>query len=243
MEKFHSGFRTHYSTESALLRASNDLLLLPTPCSGLILQTITFESVISSMGVCVIDTALNWFPSYFSNRSFLLVFSCGVPQGLILASPPSFSRSALQAGAQSPLWQPGCPLDCLPQGVPRQPPASGRRATTSCRKTDRINLLPNAALRIANVTKRDSASYTCVARNQFGSASTTGRLLITEPTRITLRPTNMEIIVGESIVLPCQMACDPALDVSFSWAFNGQLIDFQRDGEHFERVGGVSGLK
>ena len=61
-----------------------------------------------------------------------------------------------------------------------------------------------------------------------------------EPTRITLRPTNMEIIVGESIVLPCQMACDPALDVSFSWAFNGQLIDFQRDGEHFERVGGVS---
>lgn len=64
-----------------------------------------------------------------------------------------------------------------------------------------------------------------------------------EPTRITMRPTNMEIIVGESIVLPCQIACDPALDVSFSWAFNGQLIDFQRDGDHFERVGGVSHLK
>lgn len=64
-----------------------------------------------------------------------------------------------------------------------------------------------------------------------------------EPTRITMRPTNMEIIVGESIVLPCQIACDPALDVSFSWAFNGQLIDFQRDSDHFERVGGVSHLK
>lgn len=50
----------------------------------------------------------------------------------------------------------------------------------------------------------------------------------------------MEIIVGESIVLPCQIAHDPALDVSFSWAFNGQLVDFDRDGDHFERVGGVS---
>lgn len=53
----------------------------------------------------------------------------------------------------------------------------------------------------------------------------------------------MEIIVGESIVLPCQIAHDAALDVSFSWAFNGQLIDFQRDSDHFERVGGVSHLK
>lgn len=50
----------------------------------------------------------------------------------------------------------------------------------------------------------------------------------------------MEIIVGESIVLPCQVASDPVLDVSFSWAFNGQLIA-KGDG-HFELVGGVSDL-
>lgn len=50
----------------------------------------------------------------------------------------------------------------------------------------------------------------------------------------------MEIMVGESIVLPCQVTVDPALDVSFSWAFNGQLIDFEHDSEHFEKVGGVS---
>lgn len=49
---------------------------------------------------------------------------------------------------------------------------------------------------------------------------------------------DMEIIVGESIVLPCQVASDPVLDVSFSWAFNGQLIA-NGDG-HFELVGGVS---
>lgn len=59
-----------------------------------------------------------------------------------------------------------------------------------------------------------------------------------DPTRITQGPADMEIIVGESIVLPCQVASDPVLDVSFSWAFNGQLIA-KGDG-HFELVGGVS---
>ncbi|KAL6458514.1 hypothetical protein AOLI_G00012970, partial [Acnodon oligacanthus] len=58
------------------------------------------------------------------------------------------------------------------------------------------------------------------------------------PTRITQGPSSLEIIVGESIVLPCQVALDPALDVTFSWAFNGQLIDFHQDSDHFERVGG-----
>lgn len=49
----------------------------------------------------------------------------------------------------------------------------------SCSASLRITLLPNGTLKIANVTKRDAASYTCVAKNQFGTASTTGRLLIT----------------------------------------------------------------
>uniref|UniRef100_A0AAQ5Y6A6 Contactin 3b n=1 Tax=Amphiprion ocellaris TaxID=80972 RepID=A0AAQ5Y6A6_AMPOC len=132
-------------------------------------------------------------------------------------------------------------LECKPQA---SPPAISlwKKGNEILQRTERITLFPNGTLKIANVTKRDAASYTCIAKNQFGTASTTGKLLITDPTRITMRPTNMEIIVGESIVIPCQIACDPALDVSFSWAFNGQLIDFQRDSDHFERVGGsISG--
>uniref|UniRef100_A0AAR2KZL8 Contactin 3a, tandem duplicate 2 n=1 Tax=Pygocentrus nattereri TaxID=42514 RepID=A0AAR2KZL8_PYGNA len=97
-------------------------------------------------------------------------------------------------------------------------------------------LLPDGTLRIINVTKMDGGNYTCLARNQFGTASTTGRLLVTDPTRITQGPVDMEIIVGESIVLPCQIACDPALDVSFSWAFNGQLLS--KLDPHYEHVGG-----
>ncbi|XP_071776062.1 contactin-3 isoform X1 [Centroberyx gerrardi] len=159
---------------------------------------------------------------------------------MVLASPPSFSKSPLRALLKARSGS-EVTLECKPQA---SPPAISlwKKGNEILQRTERITLLPNGTLKIANVTRRDAASYTCIAKNQFGTASTTGRLLITEPTRITLRPTNMEIIVGESIVLPCQIACDPALDVSFSWAFNGQLIDFQRDGDHFERVGGsISG--
>ncbi|XP_056293946.1 contactin-3 [Pseudoliparis swirei] len=161
-------------------------------------------------------------------------------QLMVLASPPSFSRSPLRTLLKARSGS-EVTLECKPQA---SPPAitQWKKGNEILQRTERITLLPNGTLKIANVTRRDAASYTCVAKNKFGTASTTGRLLITEPTRITVRPTNMEIIVGESIVLPCQIACDPALDVSFSWAFNGQLIGFQRDGGHFERVGGsISG--
>ncbi|XP_075871810.1 contactin-3 [Nelusetta ayraudi] len=157
-------------------------------------------------------------------------------QLMVLAAPPTFAKSPLKAVLKARSGS-RVTLECKPQA---SPPAATlwKRGGEILQRSERIALLPNGTLTIANVSRRDAASYTCVAKNQFGSASTTGRLLITEPSRITVRPTNTEIIVGESVVLPCQVACDPALDASFSWAFNGQLIDFRRDVDHFERVGG-----
>ncbi|XP_072307994.1 contactin-3 [Eucyclogobius newberryi] len=161
-------------------------------------------------------------------------------QLMVLASPPSFSKSPLKALLKARSGS-TVTLECKPQAAP---PAISlwKKGSEILQRSERITVLPNGTLQIANLTKQDAGSYTCVAKNQFGMATTTGKLIITEPTRITMRPTNTEIIVGESIVLPCQIACDPALDVTFSWAFNGQLIDFQHDSDHFERVGGsISG--
>uniref|UniRef100_A0A3Q3DCU8 Contactin 3b n=1 Tax=Hippocampus comes TaxID=109280 RepID=A0A3Q3DCU8_HIPCM len=158
---------------------------------------------------------------------------------LMVLSPPSFSKSPLKALVKARLGSEVI-LECKPQASP--PAISLWKKDNEMLQRNEMTLFSSGTLKITNVSRSDAASYTCIAKNQFGSASTTGRLLVTEPTRITMRPTNLEIIVGESIVLPCQIASDPALDVSFSWAFNGQLIDFQQDSDHFERVGGtVSG--
>uniref|UniRef100_A0A3B5QKA3 Contactin-3-like n=1 Tax=Xiphophorus maculatus TaxID=8083 RepID=A0A3B5QKA3_XIPMA len=153
---------------------------------------------------------------------------------MVLASPPDFTgnvlRALLKAKAGTTVM-----LDCKPQAYPTAS-ILWKKGNLPIHTNDRITLSPDGTLRLANVSKSDAGSYTCFARNRFGMSSTTGRLLVTDPTRIIQGPVDLEIIVGESIVLPCQVASDPVLDVSFSWAFNGQLIT-KGDG-HFELVGG-----
>lgn len=61
-----------------------------------------------------------------------------------------------------------------------------------------------------------------------------------DATRVMVPPSSMDVTVGESIVLTCQVTHDHSLDIVFTWSFNGHLIDFDKDGDHFERVGGVS---
>lgn len=61
-----------------------------------------------------------------------------------------------------------------------------------------MTLLPNGTLRIANATRQDAGSYTCVAKNQFGTASTTGKLLITgESGTPSLFPCALQVILRE----------------------------------------------
>lgn len=65
-------------------------------------------------------------------------------------------------------------------------------------------------------------------------------LNVTEATIITTLPSTLDVTVGESIVLPCQVTHDPSLELKFTWFFNEQLIHFGNHGVYFEKVGSVS---
>ena len=106
LEKFQSGFRARHSTESALLKVLNDLLLIVDTgkCAALVLLDLSaaFDTVDHSIlisrpqqGAGITNTALSWFKSYLSNRTYSVslanfsshqsTLTCGVPQGSILA--------------------------------------------------------------------------------------------------------------------------------------------------------------
>ncbi|KAM6387564.1 contactin-6 isoform 2-T2 [Pluvialis apricaria] len=153
----------------------------------------------------------------------------------VIAAAPDFSKnpvkktSVVQVGGEVTI---GCKPSASPRAV-----INWRKGSEVLRQNKRVILLEDGSLRLYNITKSDAGVYTCIATNQFGVARNSGNLIVKERTVITIPPSNMDVTVGESIVLPCQVSHDPSIDVVFTWSFNGNRIDFNRGIHHFERIG------
>uniref|UniRef100_A0A673XM30 Contactin-3 n=1 Tax=Salmo trutta TaxID=8032 RepID=A0A673XM30_SALTR len=148
----------------------------------------------------------------------------------VVASAPDFSKSLVK---KSMLIQRGGEviMECRPHASPR--------ASISWRRGGEHDATLDGTLRISNISESDGGRYTCVARNPFGTSSSTGTLVVKEPTKITVPPLSVDATVGQSIVLPCEVSRDSSLDPTFKWFFNGKLIDFNKQ-DHFEMIGGES---
>ncbi|XP_029630552.1 contactin-4-like isoform X1 [Salmo trutta] len=154
----------------------------------------------------------------------------------VIAVAPDFSQNQLRSPTM--VKEGG---DVLIECRPKMSPwgvISWRKGSEALRESHRVSILDNGNLRIQNSTRPDAGLYTCVARNQFGVASSSGTLMVKEPTIITTAPSTLDVTVGESIVLPCQVTHDPSLKLMFTWFFNEQLIHFGNHGGYFEKVGG-----
>lgn len=50
--------------------------------------------------------------------------------------------------------------------------------------------------------------------------------MVTEHTKITLKPENYEVLVGAVVTFRCKAESDKTLDLSINWLNNGEMIDF-----------------
>ncbi|KAG8516837.1 LOW QUALITY PROTEIN: Contactin-6, partial [Galemys pyrenaicus] len=179
----------------------------------------------------------------------------------VLASAPDFSKRPVKKVSVAHVGG-DVAIECKPEAFPRAA-VSWRRGSESLRRSERVFLGADGTLRIHNVSRADAGGYTCVASNQFGVARSTGSLAVkgtgrhlsappawggavaqlnpavlpTERTVLSAPPPNVDVTVGESVVLPCQATHDPSVDVDFRWSFNGAAVDLEEGAPHLERIG------
>ena len=117
-DEFQSGFRPHHSTETALIKVTNDIRLNTDAGKVSVLVLLDLSAAFDTVDhvillqrledwVGVSGTALKWFKSYLEDRKYFvevgtcvsdeMALTCGVPQGSILG-PLLFSLYMLPLG-------------------------------------------------------------------------------------------------------------------------------------------------
>ncbi|MED6260149.1 hypothetical protein ATANTOWER_004413, partial [Ataeniobius toweri] len=61
-------------------------------------------------------------------------------------------------------------------------------------------------------------------------------------TSITAAPEDSEVRVGDEVILRCAASYDPMLDITFIWATDFRVIDFNAEWQHYERVMNEDGV-
>ncbi|XP_078424599.1 contactin 1b [Cetorhinus maximus] len=125
-------------------------------------------------------------------------------------------------------------IECNPKAAPK-PTFSWSKGTELLKNNSRMSIWANGTLEIRELSKTDEGSYTCFADNNRGKANSTGTLSVTEPTKITLEPSSIDITMGENGTMECHASHDTTLDLTFIWSTNGYPIDFEKEKDYMER--------
>uniref|UniRef100_A0A7N9AQT3 Contactin 2 n=1 Tax=Mastacembelus armatus TaxID=205130 RepID=A0A7N9AQT3_9TELE len=132
-------------------------------------------------------------------------------------------------------------IECRPRAAPK-PSLFWSRGTELLTNSSRITVTPDGILWIHNISRADEGKYTCFAENYLGKANSTGHLSVRDATKITLAPSNADINQGENVTLQCHASHDPTMDLTFTWALNGVLLDLEDSSRMYHRVEGKENI-
>uniref|UniRef100_A0A3Q2XSV1 Contactin 2 n=1 Tax=Hippocampus comes TaxID=109280 RepID=A0A3Q2XSV1_HIPCM len=128
-------------------------------------------------------------------------------------------------------------IECRPRAAPK-PSLFWSRGTELLTNSSRVTVTPDGILWITNISRADEGKYTCFAENYLGKANSTGHLSVRDATKITLAPSNADINQGENVTLQCHASHDPTMDLTFTWALNGALLDLEDSTGPYHRIEG-----
>ncbi|KAM9759171.1 contactin-2 isoform 1-T4 [Menidia menidia] len=128
-------------------------------------------------------------------------------------------------------------IECRPRAAPK-PSLFWSRGTELLTNSTRITVTPDGMLWIHNISRADEGKYTCFAENYLGKANSTGHLSVRDATKITLAPSNADVNQGENVTLQCHASHDPTMDLTFTWALNGILLDLEDPAGPYRRLQG-----
>uniref|UniRef100_A0A8C5NSY9 Contactin-3 n=1 Tax=Junco hyemalis TaxID=40217 RepID=A0A8C5NSY9_JUNHY len=94
----------------------------------------------------------------------------------VVASAPDFSKSPMKRLIQVQIGS-TVDFECKPRAFPKAK-CSWKKGGEQLQENERISLLKDGGLRVANVTKGDAGTYTCLATNQFGTAKGSTSLVV-----------------------------------------------------------------
>uniref|UniRef100_A0A1A8NW40 Contactin 1 n=3 Tax=Nothobranchius pienaari TaxID=704102 RepID=A0A1A8NW40_9TELE len=126
-------------------------------------------------------------------------------------------------------------IECRPKAAPK-PTFFWSKDTELLSNSSRVFIWEDGSLEILDVTQADAGRYTCFAENDLGKANSTRPLLVTESTKITLAPSNVDVNAGENTWMQCAASHDARVDITFIWSQDGKEIDLIKNSAHYESV-------
>ncbi|XP_030076873.1 contactin-2 [Microcaecilia unicolor] len=132
-------------------------------------------------------------------------------------------------------------IQCQPRAAPKAT-IQWSKGTELQTNSSRVTITEEGTLIIQNISRSDEGKYTCFAENFMGKANSTGTLSVRDATKITLAPASADINLNVNLTLQCQATHDLSMDLTFTWALNGLLIDFAKEEGHYRRASAVEAV-
>ncbi|CAH4035672.1 unnamed protein product [Pieris brassicae] len=144
-------------------------------------------------------------------------FSSG--QLRVLSLKPSFKKRPLESETYGSEGG-NVTLKCYPEAAPK-PTFTWKKDNIVIGAGGKRFITETGNLIIRQLSRDDEGVYTCVAKNQYGSDESRGRLIVLRAPRfIEKLPPRITTEVGKTVFLHCSADIDPLLDTAYLWNHN-----------------------